>query len=119
MRHLLLRAGACKLSVAPFAHGPPFFPPRPQVYRALCKPLDEIVAVKRVNLDGANALELATISRETALMRRFHHPNILALHTSFVHGAELWIVMPFMGAGSVRSIMMQHYPTVRAGQSAD
>jgi len=48
-------------------------------------------------------------------MRRFQHPNILPLHTSFVAGSDLWMVLPFMGAGSVRHIMQQHFPQVGFG----
>lgn len=57
----------------------------PQVYRALCKPYDEVVAVKLLDLETVNA-SLDEIVREAATMRSQSHPNILPLHCSFVHG---------------------------------
>lgn len=45
-------------------------------------------------------------------MKRFSHPAVLPLHAAFVAGNEVWFVTPFMGFGSVRSIMKQHYPLV-------
>jgi hypothetical protein len=87
-----------------------------QVHRAICKPLGEVVAVKVVNLEGVGA-QLAALTKEAALMRRFHHPNILQLHASFVNAHELWMVMPFLGAGSVRCIMRERFPAVSGGRS--
>jgi serine/threonine protein kinase len=46
-----------------------------------------------------------SLIREATLMRKLQHPNVLQLHTSFVVGRELWLVMPYMAHGSVRSIM--------------
>ena len=83
----------------------------PQVHRALCVPLGEEVAIKRTNLEGLGA-NLAAATKETALMRRFHHPNVLPLYTSFVAGHELWMVMPLLRAGSVLAIMREHFPKV-------
>lgn len=83
-----------------------------QVYRAICKPLGEAqVAIKVTNLEGTHG-NFTAIAKEASLMRRFHHPNLLPLLTSFVSGSELWMVMPYLGAGSVRSIMRKNYPKV-------
>jgi hypothetical protein len=46
-------------------------------------------------------------------MRRLAHPNVLPLHASFVCGSELWMVLPFLGAGSVRAIMRARHPQAR------
>eukprot|EP00879_Flechtneria_rotunda_P013697 GHRR01014308.1.p1 GENE.GHRR01014308.1~~GHRR01014308.1.p1 ORF type:complete len:469 (+),score=168.70 GHRR01014308.1:365-1771(+) len=43
-------------------------------------------------------------------MRRFHFQHILPLYAAFVVGRQLWMVMPYMAAGSVRSIMKREYP---------
>lgn len=37
---------------------------------------------------------------------------MLLLYTSFVVGRELWMVMPYMDLGSVRSIMRKAWPQV-------
>jgi serine/threonine-protein kinase OSR1/STK39 len=47
-------------------------------------------------------------------MRMYNHPNILPLYCSFVHGQELWMVMPFVAGGSVLHIMKYAYPEVRS-----
>jgi serine/threonine protein kinase len=54
----------------------------------------------------------AALIREASLLRRFQHRHVLLLHTSFVVGRELWMVMPFMDLGSVRSIMRKAFPQV-------
>jgi hypothetical protein len=43
----------------------------PQVYRALCKPFNEHVAVKRIDLDGGN-IDLAAVCKEATFMRRLY-----------------------------------------------
>jgi len=50
--------------------------------------------------------------REATLLRRFQHQNVLLLYTSFVVGRELYMVMPYMDLGSVRSIMRRAFPQV-------
>lgn len=52
------------------------------------------------------------VVREVTLMRRFNHPALLPLHACFVHGRELWVVTPYMGQGSIRSIMLRQFPEV-------
>lgn len=54
----------------------------------------------------------AALIREASLLPRFQHRHVLLLHTSFVVGRELWMVMPFMDLGSVRSIMRKAFPQV-------
>jgi serine/threonine protein kinase len=54
----------------------------------------------------------AALIREANLLRRFQHRHVLLLHTSFVVGRELWMVMPYMDLGSVRSIMRRTAPQV-------
>ncbi|QDZ25714.1 serine/threonine-protein kinase [Chloropicon primus] len=80
-----------------------------KVFRALCKPLNEIVAVKTIELEGMNS-NLEEIMREAKTMRMAQHPNILSLHCSFVtKDNALWMVMPYVGGGSVLSIMKWAY----------
>ena len=79
-----------------------------KVYRALCKPLNEIVGVKTIELEGVNN-NLEEIMREAKTMRLASHPNILSLHCSFVTGESLWMVMPYVAGGSVLSIMKWAY----------
>jgi serine/threonine protein kinase len=43
--------------------------------------------------------------KEAHTMRSYHHPNVLTLHTSFIVGSDLYMVMPFCDGGSVLHIM--------------
>ncbi len=52
------------------------------------------------------------IIHEAQTMRMYNHPNILPLYCSFVHGQELWMVMPFVAGGSVLHIMKYAHPEV-------
>lgn len=53
------------------------------------------------------------IIHEAQTMKSYHHPNVLPLYTSFVHGQDLWMVTPFMSGGSVLHIMKYRFPKVR------
>eukprot|EP00798_Chlamydomonas_sp_ICE-L_P022111 gene22111-29170_t len=84
------------------------------VHRAVCKPLEEIVAIKTgppqiCPLDRLEA-GLKDILDEARVMSTYKHPNILPLHCSFVHKNELWLVMPMMKGGSVAHIMCFDHP---------
>lgn len=79
------------------------------VHRARCIPTGEIVAVKLMNLESMNC-DLDEIIHEAQTMRMYNHPNILPLYCSFVHGQELWMVMPFVAGGSVLHIMKYAHP---------
>ena len=77
---------------------------RSQVYLARCKPLSATVAVKLVDLEElASSLEL--LIREAQTMKGLRHPNVLPLHCSFVAQSALWLVMPFIGGGSVLELL--------------
>ncbi|XP_038974166.1 serine/threonine-protein kinase BLUS1-like [Phoenix dactylifera] len=79
------------------------------VYRALCIPLDEVVAIKIIEFERDNS-DLSSISREAQTMLLIDHPNVLKAHCSFVNGHDLWIVMPYMEGGSCLHIMKSAYP---------
>ncbi|KAG2499215.1 hypothetical protein HYH03_002795 [Edaphochlamys debaryana] len=79
------------------------------VHRARCLPNGAECAVKLMNLESMNC-DLDEIIHEAQTMRMYNHPNILPLYCSFVHGQELWMVMPFVSGGSVLHIMKYGYP---------
>ncbi|KAM3286691.1 serine/threonine-protein kinase BLUS1 isoform X1 [Capsicum chacoense] len=79
------------------------------VYRALCIPLNEIVAIKVLDLEKCNN-DLDGIRREVQTMILIDHPNVLRAHCSFTAGHSLWVVMPFMAGGSCLHIMKSSYP---------
>ncbi|GJM87222.1 hypothetical protein PR202_ga03156 [Eleusine coracana subsp. coracana] len=80
------------------------------VYRALCKPLDEIVAVKVLDFERTNS-DLNNIMREAQTMILIDHPNVVKAHCSFAKDQTLWVVMPYMAGGSCLHIMKSVYPT--------
>ncbi|GMI86808.1 MITOGEN-ACTIVATED PROTEIN KINASE KINASE KINASE KINASE4, TARGET OF TEMPERATURE3 [Hibiscus trionum] len=79
------------------------------VYRALCIPLDEIVAIKVLDLEKCNN-DLDGIRREVQTLSLIDHPNVLRAHCSFTAGHNLWVVMPYMAGGSCLHIMKSDYP---------
>ncbi|XP_030530878.1 STE20-like serine/threonine-protein kinase isoform X1 [Rhodamnia argentea] len=79
------------------------------VYRALCIPFNEIVAVKVLDLERCNN-DLDGIRREVQTMSLISHPNLLQAHCSFTAGHGLWVVMPYMKGGSCLHIMKSAFP---------
>ncbi|CAL5219491.1 g1332 [Coccomyxa viridis] len=79
------------------------------VWRALCLPFNEEVAVKLLDLENVNC-SLDEIVREAQTMRQQLHPNVLPLYTSFVHEQNLWMVMPYVSSGSVLNIIKYAHP---------
>ncbi|KAL0424286.1 UNVERIFIED_CONTAM: Serine/threonine-protein kinase fray2 [Sesamum radiatum] len=79
------------------------------VYRALCVPLNEIVAIKVLDLEKCNN-DLDGIRREVQTMILIDHPNLLRAHCSFATGHNLWVVMPYVAGGSCLHIMKSAYP---------
>ncbi|XP_071913012.1 uncharacterized protein [Coffea arabica] len=79
------------------------------VYRALCVPFNEIVAIKVLDLEKCNN-DLDGIRREVLTMSLIDHPNVLRAHCSFTTGHHLWVVMPYMAGGSCLHIMKSANP---------
>ncbi|GFP99957.1 serine/threonine-protein kinase fray2 [Phtheirospermum japonicum] len=79
------------------------------VYRALCVPLNENVAIKVLDLEKCNN-DLDGIRREVQTMILIDHPNLLRAHCSFTTGHNLWVVMPYMAEGSCLHIIKSAYP---------
>ncbi|GAB2278096.1 hypothetical protein Dimus_012793 [Dionaea muscipula] len=79
------------------------------VYRALCVPFNEIVAIKVLDLERCNN-DLDGIRREVHTMSLIHHPNVLRAYCSFAAGHNLWVVMPYMAGGSCLHIMKSAFP---------
>ncbi|KAJ6430182.1 hypothetical protein OIU84_021567 [Salix udensis] len=80
------------------------------VYKAICVPMNStLVAIKCIDLDQSRS-DLDSIRRETKTMSLLSHPNILESHCSFTVDRHLWMVMPFMSAGSLQSIISSSFP---------
>ncbi|PON53269.1 Serine/threonine protein kinase [Parasponia andersonii] len=80
------------------------------VYKAICLPMNStVVAIKSIDLDQSRA-DFDNFRRETKIMSLLSHPNILNAHCSFTVDRRLWVVMPFMSAGSLQSIISSSFP---------
>ncbi|CAG8521280.1 14813_t:CDS:2, partial [Acaulospora colombiana] len=80
------------------------------VYGAIYRPLNKTVAVKMIDLDYFERDQIDEVRRETQLMSLSKHPNILRVYCSFVNESKLFIVTPYMSAGSCSDIMKTAYP---------
>ncbi|KAJ9537072.1 hypothetical protein OSB04_029805 [Centaurea solstitialis] len=80
------------------------------VYKALCTTTSAIVAIKSIDLDRSTSDDFDNVRREAKTMSLLSHPNVLKAHCSFTVGRRLWVVMPFMSAGSLQSIMAASFP---------
>eukprot|EP01062_Namystynia_karyoxenos_P069711 TRINITY_DN6517_c0_g4_i1.p1 TRINITY_DN6517_c0_g4~~TRINITY_DN6517_c0_g4_i1.p1 ORF type:complete len:1283 (+),score=308.29 TRINITY_DN6517_c0_g4_i1:92-3940(+) len=74
------------------------------VWRADCLPLQEIVAVKLVQLERVG-VSLDHLMQEVAVMRRCAHTNVLRVCSAFVAGAAMWLVSEYHPFGSVLDLM--------------
>ncbi|KMZ56395.1 hypothetical protein ZOSMA_96G00710 [Zostera marina] len=79
------------------------------VYRALCIPSKEIVAIKVLDLEKCDS-DFDGIRREVHTMSLLNHPNLLGAFCSFTADRSLWVVMPFMAGGSCLHIIKSSYP---------
>nr|GLL35261.1 serine/threonine-protein kinase BLUS1-like isoform X1 [Ipomoea trifida]GMD30572.1 serine/threonine-protein kinase BLUS1-like [Ipomoea batatas] len=79
------------------------------VHRALCEPLNEVVAIKILDFERDNC-DLSNVFREAQTMVLVDHPNVLKSHCSFVSDHNLWVIMPYMAGGSCLHILKAAYP---------
>ncbi|GBC02079.1 hypothetical protein RclHR1_04440009 [Rhizophagus clarus] len=80
------------------------------VYGAIYKPLNKKVAVKMIDLDFFERNQIDEVRRETQLMSLSKHANVLRVYGSFVNESKLFIVTPYMSAGSCSDIMKTAHP---------
>ncbi|GLT99449.1 hypothetical protein SLE2022_168870 [Rubroshorea leprosula] len=80
------------------------------VYKAECVPMNSaLVAIKAIDLDRLRP-DFDSVRRETKTMSLLSHPNVLRALCSFTVDRRLWVVTPFMSAGSLQSIMSAAFP---------
>ncbi|GJJ73660.1 serine/threonine-protein kinase OSR1/STK39 [Entomortierella parvispora] len=80
------------------------------VYNAYYKPLNRRVAIKVIDLDMFERNQIDELRRETQVMALCKHPNVLRVNGAFVMDSKLYIVTPYLSAGSCLDIMKTAYP---------
>ncbi|KAI7818409.1 kinase-like domain-containing protein [Gamsiella multidivaricata] len=80
------------------------------VYDAYYKPLNRRVAIKVIDLDMFERNQIDELRRETQVMALCKHPNVLRVNGAFVTESKLYIVTPYLSAGSCLDIMKTAYP---------
>ncbi|KAG0063577.1 hypothetical protein BGZ90_002579 [Linnemannia elongata] len=80
------------------------------VYNAYYKPLNRRVAIKVIDLDMFERNQIDELRRETQVMALCKHPNVLRVNGAFVTDSKLYIVTPYLSAGSCLDIMKTAYP---------
>ncbi|KAF9574422.1 hypothetical protein EC968_006582 [Mortierella alpina] len=80
------------------------------VYNAYYKPLNKRVAIKVIDLDMFERNQIDELRRETQVMALCKHPNVLRVNGAFVAESKLYIVTPYLSAGSCLDIMKTAYP---------
>ncbi|KAF8926763.1 hypothetical protein BGZ58_010937 [Dissophora ornata] len=80
------------------------------VYDAYYKPLAKRIAIKVIDLDMFERNQIDELRRETHVMALCKHPNVLRVNGAFVTDSKLYIVTPYLSAGSCLDIMKCAYP---------
>ena len=82
-----------------------------KVHKAICIhniSKSTFVAIRIFDLEQYPA-DFDGLRRETKTMLLHSHPNVLASHCSFAVDSYLWVVMPYMAAGSLQPIISSHF----------
>ncbi|KAF9435520.1 hypothetical protein BGZ76_006125 [Entomortierella beljakovae] len=80
------------------------------VYNAYYKPLNKRIAIKVIDLDMFERNQIDELRRETQVMALCKHPNLLRVNGAFVTDSKLYIVTPYLSAGSCLDIMKTAFP---------
>eukprot|EP00698_Gefionella_okellyi_P006566 TRINITY_DN1589_c0_g1_i1.p1 TRINITY_DN1589_c0_g1~~TRINITY_DN1589_c0_g1_i1.p1 ORF type:complete len:273 (-),score=31.41 TRINITY_DN1589_c0_g1_i1:182-1000(-) len=78
------------------------------VWKAMCRPMNTVVAVKILDMETVQ-LSIDEVRREIQMLAGSDHPNVVHYYTSFVDQHHLWLVMNYLGGGSVLDIMKYKY----------
>ncbi|EFA78271.1 putative protein serine/threonine kinase [Heterostelium album PN500] len=80
------------------------------VWKAICNTLKCNVAIKIVDLEKSSPECIDDVLREVAVMNENNHPNLVQYHTSFLVDSSLWLVMDYLGGGSLADIIKDKFP---------
>jgi serine/threonine-protein kinase 24/25/MST4 len=78
------------------------------VYKGIDETTGKFVAIKTVDLrDTIEDLEI--IQQEIAFMTQLDSPYVTQYHGSYVVGNDLWIIMDYLGGGSVYDLLISEH----------
>lgn len=72
-----------------------------EVYKGIYKPTGQEIAIKIVDLESAED-EIEAIQQEITILKSCLSPYIVRYYGSFIRKTKLWLVMEYMGGGSVK-----------------
>ncbi|KAI5712089.1 STE20-related kinase adapter protein alpha-like [Diaphorina citri] len=79
------------------------------VYLSKHKVTNQLIAVKKFNLDRMTDEDLKSLHHEIVCMRHLRHPNIICYISSFLDATDLHLVSPLMGFGSCKDLINAHF----------
>ena len=74
------------------------------VYKGIWKKTGEVVAIKEIDLEES-ADDLIEIQKEIDMLRACESQYVVKYHGCALVNTKLWIVMEYMGGGSVRELL--------------
>eukprot|EP01103_Thecamoeba_quadrilineata_P008570 TRINITY_DN18303_c0_g1_i1.p1 TRINITY_DN18303_c0_g1~~TRINITY_DN18303_c0_g1_i1.p1 ORF type:complete len:459 (-),score=86.76 TRINITY_DN18303_c0_g1_i1:1282-2616(-) len=80
-----------------------------EVYWAVDSRVNKAVAIKKMSLSQNNIKHLIT---EVYIQKTCYHPNIVHLLDCYLIGDQFWVVLEYMGGGSLTTILEQ-FPNVQ------
>ncbi|KAJ3449378.1 serine/threonine-protein kinase [Anaeramoeba flamelloides] len=75
-----------------------------EVFKGINKLTGQTVAIKIINLEDAED-EIEDIKKEMAILKQCVSPHITQYHGSYLRDENLWMIMEFMGGGSVQDLL--------------
>ncbi|KAJ3434381.1 serine/threonine-protein kinase [Anaeramoeba flamelloides] len=75
-----------------------------EVYKGINKQTGETVAIKIINLEETED-EIEDIKKEMTILQQCISPYIIKYQGSYLKNEDLWIIMEFMGGGSVQDLL--------------